>query len=53
MQSGLWYDNVTYNFKGYWLTLSGMSLYPTMKLVQDDFGNLVSVQADTLNRIAD
>lgn len=39
----MWYGNMTYNFKGYWLTFSGMSLSPTYRQVQDDFGNLVSV----------
>ena len=43
MQYGLWYGNLTYNFKGYWLTYSGMSLAAKLKQVQDDFGNLVTV----------
>lgn len=37
MKQGLWYANLTYNFKGYWLTYSGMSLSPKLKQVQDDF----------------
>lgn len=43
MKAGLWYDNLTCNYKGYWLTFSGMDLNPVLKQVHDDFGNLVSV----------
>lgn len=43
IKKGLWYANMTYGYRGLWLTYSGDLGTPTIKQVQDDFGNLVSV----------
>lgn len=47
----LFYKDVTYNYKGLWIHFTGLSDEPVKIMVQDDFGNLVSVQAGTLKKI--